>query len=418
MYNILITLLANLLRLFIIRRFMKIFFDHTNIKRSLALCVYLLFYAATSLCSICFHLPALTMVVNLLTIFIITLIFEGTFQKKAFVTFLVYSIHMVCDIISVFILTSFGKNHETFAFLDIFTTLFILICELAVEKIVTAKNDARLTAPYLHVLLLVPLCSISLLYAVTTFSGNAMILFTGCGILIINITVFYLYNAIADAYAQKYESELLKQQLAVYQNQLGVIMQSQEKIRSLRHDMKHHIKELMFLAKEDNADDIRAYLKRMETFMDNPGEYVYSGNMDTDGIINYMLQRANEELKDVKVKIRIPEQFSPHSFDLNIILGNLLENAIEAASGTEEKKLYFDMELEKGIIFIRISNSYHGELKVHRHNLITTKGDASDHGIGLRNVRKMVELHDGSFELSFGDGMFHTDVMLYVKKLR
>lgn len=397
---------------------MHIFFETKTVKRSRALCAYILFYASTSACNLIFHLPALNLAVNLLTTFIITLLFEDTLRKKVFVTFLIYIINMVCDIISAFTFGYYNMYYENYAVFEIFTVLFILICELIVEKIVTVKNDTQYRMPYLYVLMLIPFCSISVLYFLTASSGNAVIVLSGCGILIINIIVFYLYNAIARTYMQKYESELLKQQLAVFQNQLEVITQSQEKIRSLKHDMKHHIKELMFMAEKSNTGDIAAYLNQMLVFTDTPSEYVSSGNLDTDGIINYMLQKAEDVLKDVNVKICIPEQFSSHSFDLNIILGNLLENAIDAASETYEKKLYFNMELNKGIIFIKISNSYHGEIKMRCNKIITTKADISNHGIGLDNVKRIVKLHDGSIDISYGDGMFHTDVMLYADGLR
>lgn len=419
MYNLLIILLTNLLRLFIIRRFMRIFFETRYVKRKYELCVYSIFYASTSLFYLMFHVPLLNMAVNLLATFLITLIFEGSFKKRAFVTFLVYIINMVCDIISAF---SFGQNNvssKNYAVFEILTVLLILVCELIVEKIVTVKTNLEYRVPYLFVLLLIPTTSIIMLNFLISHCGHSLIIiFVSCGILLINIIVFYLYNAIAETYMQKYESEILKQQLKVFQNQLEVIMQSQEKIRSLRHDMKHHIKELIFMAKESSADHITEYLNKMQEFMDNPDEYVYSGNMDTDGIINYMIQKAKNTLKDVKVNICIPEHMNTYSFDLNVILGNLLENAIEAASNTEKKILNFNMEMEKGIIYIRISNSYNGKIVVNQNKFLTTKRDKSEHGIGLKNVYKIVELYDGTLDISYEGDMFIVDVMLYSEKLK
>lgn len=419
MYNLLIILLTNLLRLFVIRRFMRIFFETRFIKRKYEISAYTIFYASTSLFYLMFHLPLLNMAVNLLATFYITLIFEGSLKKKAFVTFLVYIINMVCDIISAFSFSQYNVNSKDYAVFEILTVLLILVCELIVEKIVTVKTNLEYRVPYLFVLLLIPSTSIVMLnFIISHCSNSLIIIFTSCGILIINIIVFYLYNAIAETYKQKYESEILKQQLKVFQNQLEVIMQSQEKIRSLKHDMKHHIKELTFMAKECETNQISEYLNKMQEFMDNPDEYVYSGNMDTDGIINYMIQKAKKTLKDVKVKICIPEHMNTHSFDLNVILGNLLENSIEAASFTDKKILYFNMEMEKGIIYIRISNSYNGNILVNQNKFLTTKKDKAEHGIGLRNVKKIVELYDGTLDISYEKDMFIVDVMLYTEKLK
>ena len=77
--------------------------------------------------------------------------------------------------------------------------------------------------------------------------------------------------------------------------------------------------------------------------MINPNEIVASGNFEIDSVMNYMLYRAKEEQCNVNVKVQLPKTVA-HSFDINVILGNLLENSIEAARQTEEKRL--DIEIE------------------------------------------------------------------------
>jgi len=67
---------------------------------------------------------------------------------------------------------------------------------------------------------------------------------------------------------------------------------------------------------------------------------------------------------------------SRHSFDINIILGNLLENAIEAARQTEEKKLTVAIREEKGVLKIHIENSYNGILQQKGTKFLTTKKTA------------------------------------------
>ena len=67
---------------------------------------------------------------------------------------------------------------------------------------------------------------------------------------------------------------------------------------------------------------------------------------------------------------------SRHSFDINIILGNLLENAIEAARQTEEKKLTIAIREEKGVLRIHIENSYNGILNKRGQNFSQQKKTA------------------------------------------
>ena len=108
-----------------------------------------------------------------------------------------------------------------------------------------------------------------------------------------------------------------------------------DRIREIRHDMKHHMNELKLLANKYNVIEIQDYIDRMEYFIHNPKEIVSSGNVEIDSVLNYMLQKAKAELETVDVKVILPEEIK-HSFDLNVLIGNLLENAIEAARKTKK----------------------------------------------------------------------------------
>ncbi len=111
-----------------------------------------------------------------------------------------------------------------------------------------------------------------------------------------------------------------------------------------------------------------------------------------------MIRRAKEELRTVNVNVRLSKQVS-HSFGINVILGNLLENSIEAARQTESKRMEINIELQQGFLRIQVENSYNGKLEKRHQRLFTTKKTSGLHGIGLENVRKMVEKYDGIMEI-------------------
>ena len=120
-----------------------------------------------------------------------------------------------------------------------------------------------------------------------------------------------------------------------------------------------------------------------------------------------MLQKTNQVLWDVQVKVHLPEKIC-HTFDVNMVLGNLLENAIEAAQQTEEKMLHAVVEFQKGILKIEIVNSFSGE-----YTLKTTKNQGH-HGFGLQSVRKAVEKHQGVMEVWAEGEQFHVKIMMYL----
>ena len=100
------------------------------------------------------------------------------------------------------------------------------------------------------------------------------ILISGC-MLMINISVFYLYNILIEKYA--------------YQNQLEVIMESQNRVRALRHDMKNLILALQVLVQRAEREETNKYLESMKNFMTNPEEDVKTGNDSIDSLLNYKM---------------------------------------------------------------------------------------------------------------------------------
>jgi sensor histidine kinase regulating citrate/malate metabolism len=100
--------------------------------------------------------------------------------------------------------------------------------------------------------------------------------------------------------------------------------------------------------------------------------------------------------------------------DLCILLGNILDNAIEASEQVTDEKGYIDLELNDSneILSIHCSNNYHIEPIMQNGKLVTTKTSRILHGIGMQNIADMVKKYDGSMEYQYSDQVFSIDVLL------
>lgn len=152
----------------------------------------------------------------------------------------------------------------------------------------------------------------------------------------------------------------------------------------------------------------------MRRFIENPKGWVESGNLQIDSVLNYFLQRAQKTLKVVETEIKIPQGIE-HTFDMNVIFGNLFENAIEAAEQSEEKILRAKIKLKQGILRIEISNSFSGERHKAEGGYVTTKQEAKRHGIGLKSVNEIVKKYNGEMETDIVDGQFYVNLILYME---
>ena len=415
MVEIITTLSTNLFRTFIIKKFMSVFFQ-TNIEnKKKEGVVYLLFFFLTAAIYLSFHFPPANIITNLLLIYLITQVYEGRQKKKILVAFLVYGINMICDIISMYSCNNYivGKEYKEMAS---FITVFLIgICEFIIERFLVKNRRSNFIPPYWSILIAIPIISIVLLLILimNNLNNRIILVSVSSGILFINLLIFYLYDILIEAYLKLEESALFERQTAIYSNQLNVIMKSEEKVRSLRHDMKHHLNELSIIASRHKDDESINYIENMRAYLDNPSEYNSSGNKEVDSLMNYMLNKAESVLKKVDYQINVPKELEIHSFDLNVIIGNLLENAIHAAENSQKKWLEVSLSYEQGMLFIRIRNSYDNKVQKQGEIYATTKKETQEHGIGLQNVQRVVNNYKGDMQISDKDNIFDVKIILY-----
>ena len=237
------------------------------------------------------------------------------------------------------------------------------------------------------------------------------------------LVLMYVFELLAEIWTEHIkkirikmmENESAKRQLEGYSNQLDVLKNSEEKVRGLRHDLKHHLNELMLMAERDESSEIKEYIKSMDSFMTYSGEYVSSGNTNIDSLLNLMLDDAKRELGAVSCKVCIPSELEIEPFDLNVILGNLLDNAIRAAKQTQEKDLQVKIRYKAGMLLIDVANSYTGACIKQGDRYLSTKEDSAAHGRGLSNVRCIVEKYDGDMEITDENHLFRVKIVLYIR---
>lgn len=299
-------------------------------------------------------------------------------------------------------------------------TLLFLICFFVIRK--AEPPDGETEKPErkrIALLLIVPvtgMIALACLFLSDLKPYGYAVLCSAC-ILAANLSVFYLYDLLIQNDTHVRQRDVYRRQTDHYRNQLEVIEESQNRIRALRHDMKNHMLHLSAELRQGHFEDALRYLEAMEAEMQNPAEYVRTGNREIDSLLNYKLRRAEQILSAVESDINVPMELMPKSFDINVILGNLLDNAIEAAQGSERKWMKLVMRAGQGVLFIHVANSFGEEPRKKGNYLLSTKKDSGEHGIGLQNVRRMVERQNGSIEFKYEGGIFLAEVMLYMNAM-
>ena len=143
--------------------------------------------------------------------------------------------------------------------------------------------------------------------------------------------------------------------------------------------------------------------------------HLYTENRNMNNLLNYILEDVKSVIEKPEISVEIPNHIGEELFDLSIIVGNLMDNAIRGAAASDERRLSFQMYYGKGIMNIQIENSIKDTPKVQNGIYLTTKSRKEGHGIGLQNVKLVVEKYHGQMEICHTEKSFQVKILLYMK---
>lgn len=413
--------IANVLRTYAIYRFIGLFYFSKTENKWIKSGVYVLFVILTSGGYYLLNNQYVNIFTNLVGLVLIVSTYQGSIKKNVLSIISIYSVNVVIESLVFSIIKTNGKSSDILESVnECIVSIGILLFVVVLEKTRAIKEkEFQIRSSLWLWLISVPVISIVIILLMlnSTGLGERNIEIEIAGILVINLAIFYLYGAVQDYYRQKIEKEEFFNRMEIYANQLDIMKNSYQKIKELRHDMRHHLGELKYLANTNEKKQLLAYIEDMERHMINTEEYVSSGNKEIDGTLNYLLQTAKKKLKEVDVSVSIPENLEIHNYLFNVILGNLLENAIAAAVKTERKYLKIHIKLKQNVIYIAVENSYNGEVKIKDNKIMTSKKDKKSHGIGLESVKRMVEEMNGMLDIQWKESVFTVNIMFYLEEI-
>ena len=142
---------------------------------------------------------------------------------------------------------------------------------------------------------------------------------------------------------------------------------------------------------------------------------MYTGDEAVDYLLNSRMAAAVREGIILEIKVEFPRRSNLRSADLCAILGNLLDNALEAVrkvAEPEERKAVLTIRRIHQMVVIKVENTFAEDVRDHEGELKTTKTDGGLHGWGLKSVRTAAEKYEGALRTSWEGGWFRAVVTL------
>ncbi len=222
------------------------------------------------------------------------------------------------------------------------------------------------------------------------------------------VIVYLLYRTLDRAYDRQiaaYQNKLLK-------NQVDEVHNLYLTMRGWRHDYHNHMQSVKAYLAMDSLDEAKAYLDRLEQDLDDIDLLFHTGNINADAILNSKISLAVKRGIQVDYKATVPKELAVSDIDLCVVIGNLIDNAVEACEKVDPEHQFIRLYI--GILrrqlYVSVTNATSEVVRKLDEEYITTK--RGDHGHGLKRINNIVNKYDGYINRKNEPGVFVTEIML------
>ena len=415
-------LITNIFGTYIVYKFMHVFFKTKEANHKIELLSYAGYYIFIALVYLMINIPVVTMFGNILAYLGLSFNYKAGIKRRILSVLMIYLILMCTEVIVALLSGYFHfPLMSTNNYSSEYGLVIVQIISYLVVRVLNNYENIRqgeiIPIANWIAIIIIPISSLYII--LTLFQAMGLfweqVLLGVVLILLINFTTFYLYDVISASMVDKMDKILLGQQNKYYQKQFELMESSLKTTKAMRHDLRNHLSVIYALIDKGERDAALKHLAKMTDVYDDKKQYACSENIDIDSILNFKIQKAERQNIKVALDLSVPAKMSIASFDLAIILGNLLDNAIEAVAEMEkERQIKTKINYDKGRLIILVENPYQDERVKVGNRYLTTNKESSQHGLGLENVKSVLQKYDGTMDITQRGNIFSVSLLLFV----
>ncbi len=275
-----------------------------------------------------------------------------------------------------------------------------------------------------------PLLCATLFYAVA-FAWDRMLpsyepiyggWFMEIGSVVLVVSMGYtLWRDLVDAYTNSLviaeEHRQVSRQLSMQLEYSTQLTERAEENRRLIHDFRQHLRAIDGLAQDSGDQPVREYLGRVAQLTENTGFTIHISfcqNPAVDALLGYYYSAAKKMNIDMLVRLVLLDELKLTDVELCSVLGNLLENALEACERqTDGNRIIRISSMDNGSsFFLLVENSYDGIVNKRGDQFLSRKSEPTRIGIGLGSVRQILERYGGTLDIFPDEMMFNVGVCI------
>ncbi|WP_379156165.1 GHKL domain-containing protein [Paenibacillus sp. sgz5001063] len=366
----------------------------------------------------------LSSLVALLMIFTIAHSYKVEIKNKVIFTVLYGVLVTMTNMISLYIFASLDSID--FTTLDssnengrlIFTKTILLSCMIMfaviqIIRLIAKRRSFSVHYRYYLLFLFVPLISMYQVHVLTTYSEKNIYYFIAIiGFLLLNVMVIYLFDNIVDKFQLLHEKAQLQDQMDYQDANYEKTVHSFKSIKRIIHDTNQQFLYIEECIKRNDSAAALEHIKVTQNKVEEAYQRVNTGNLAIDALVTNTLNigQANGIRIDMKLQL-YSQDVHIDRYDLCVVLGNMLDNAIEASKKiklAEDRYVRIKIHSNENAIFIQIVNHMENEVV----QLRSQKSSPEYHGIGLTNIARICEKYGGNMTIEAEHKVFNNMVVL------
>lgn len=228
------------------------------------------------------------------------------------------------------------------------------------------------------------------------------------------VIIFIAISSVNRNIELEYKFKIIDTQVELQKQNYKTLNKSIENYYEFKHDIRHHFLVIKSMLDAKNYIAATEYFDKLNENEIRQNVGVVCKNFTIDSILKHYISITMQYNVDFKVNANIPQDISIDNLDLSIVIGNCVENSIEACNNIVDKSKKFinlKAEIIGSNLVIKIKNSFNGQIKKEG-SIIKTSKSGEGHGIGLSNVRKITEKYNGYFTVKYNDNEFEACIVM------
>ena len=231
-------------------------------------------------------------------------------------------------------------------------------------------------------------------------------------LILINILLFYVIAKINEHFETKHNLELAKQLIESQKASYQTLLESQQEVRKLRHDLKNTMIGVLHYLENNQFTEAGNFVKESLEVLDTNSTASFSGNNIIDTLMNFKKKEAANYNIQWEESIHLSESLNIDPIDFSVLLGNALDNAIEATAKqtTHPKTIFVSIAYKQENLLMVIKNPV--DCLIDTTNLESTKQNKNHHGFGILQMKQLAQKYNGEVFLECTNEQFKTSILI------